>query len=86
MILLKFRSGELVGCRIKFHIQRVPTLHTFDEPLYPKNKKYMKNMMMTKVCSVGTRWVHNLIPHPTSSPTRNLSKKAERCKKYEQKK
>ena len=23
-------------------IQRVPTLHTFDGPRYPKNKKYMK--------------------------------------------
>ena len=42
MILLKFRSGELVGCIIKFHIQRVPTRHTFDEPRYPKNKKYLK--------------------------------------------
>ena len=29
MFLLKFRSGDLVGCRIKFRIQRVPTLHTF---------------------------------------------------------
>ena len=38
MFLLKFRSEELVG----FRIQRVPTLHTFDEPRYPKNKKYLK--------------------------------------------
>ena len=46
-LLLKFRSGELVGCRIKFHIQRVPTRHNFDEPHYPKNKKYLKkNVMM----------------------------------------
>ena len=42
MILLKFRSGELVGCRIKFRIQWVPTRHTFDGPCYPKNKKYLK--------------------------------------------
>ena len=28
--------------RIKFRIQRVPTRHTFDGPLYPKNKKYLK--------------------------------------------
>ena len=27
---------------IKFCIQRVPTLHTFDRPHYPKNKKYLK--------------------------------------------
>ena len=40
--LLKFRSGELSGCGIKFHIQRVPTRHTFDGPRYPKNKKYLK--------------------------------------------
>ena len=41
-VLLKFWSGELPGCEIKFHIQRVPTRHTFDTPLYPKNKKYLK--------------------------------------------
>ena len=28
----------------------------------------------SKVCSVGTRWMWNQIPHPTSSPDRNLSK------------
>ena len=42
VFLLKFRSGELVGCEIWFRIQRVPTLHTFDGPHYPKNKKYLK--------------------------------------------
>ena len=42
VFLLKFRSGELVGCRIKLRIQRVPTQHTFDGPRYPKNKKYLK--------------------------------------------
>ena len=42
MLLLKFRPGELVGCGIKFRIQGVPTRHTFDEPCYPKNKKYLK--------------------------------------------
>ena len=42
VFLLKFRSGELVGCGIKFCIQRVPTQYTFDEPRYPKNKKYLK--------------------------------------------
>ena len=83
--------GELVGCRIWFFIQRLPTLHTFYGPRYPKNKKCLKNVMMMssscfqlflvfgvvvspKVCSVGTCWMHNLIPHPTSSSDRNLSK------------
>ena len=42
MFLLKFRSRELVGSGIKFHIKRVPTLHTFDGPRYPKNKKVLK--------------------------------------------
>ena len=28
--------------RWMFRIQRVPTLHTFDGPRYPKNKKYLK--------------------------------------------
>ena len=37
MVLLKFRLGELVGCGIKFFIQRVPTRHTFDGPHYPKH-------------------------------------------------
>ena len=42
MFLLKFQSGELVRCGIKFCIQRVPTWHTFYGPRYPKNKKYLK--------------------------------------------
>ena len=42
VFLLKFRSGELVGCGIKLRIQRVLTRHTFDGPRYPKNKKYLK--------------------------------------------
>ena len=42
VFLLKFRSRELVGCGIWFRIQQVPTLHTFDRPRYPKNKKYLK--------------------------------------------
>ena len=29
---------------------------------------------MSKVCRVGTRWMRNLIPHPTRSLDRNLSK------------
>ena len=39
---LKFWSRELGGCGIKFHIQWVPTWNTFDAPLYPQNKKYLK--------------------------------------------
>ena len=42
VFLLKFRPGELVGCRRKFYIQWVPTWHTFDGLLYHKNKKYLK--------------------------------------------
>ena len=42
VLLLKFRSRELVGCGIKFRIQQVPTRHTFDGLRYPKNKKYLK--------------------------------------------
>ena len=39
----------------------------------------------SKLCLVGTHWMWNLIPHPTSSPDRNLSKNMGRCKKYKQK-
>ena len=42
VFLLKFQSGELIGCGIKFRIQRVPTRHTLDGPRYPRNKKYLK--------------------------------------------
>ena len=42
LCLLKFQSRELVRCRIKFRIQRVPTQHTFYGPCYLKNKKYLK--------------------------------------------
>ena len=38
----KYSKWVLVGCGIKFRIQRVPTHHTFDGPHYPKNKKYLK--------------------------------------------
>ena len=38
----KYALWVLIGCGIKFHIQRVPTQHTFDGPCYPKNKKYLK--------------------------------------------
>ena len=55
MFLLNFQSRELVGCGIEFHIQRVPTRHTFDGPRYPKNKKYPKNVMMTSSsCFLGS--------------------------------
>ena len=47
IFLLIFRSGEIVGCGIKFRIQQVPTWNTFSEPRYPKNNKYLKNGMMT---------------------------------------
>ena len=46
VFLLKFRSRELVGCRIWLCIQWVPTLHTFGGPQYPKNNKYLKNVMV----------------------------------------
>ena len=42
VFLLKFWSGELIRCGIKFSIQWVPTWHMFDGPCYPKNKKYLK--------------------------------------------
>ena len=42
MVLLKFRSGALVGWGIQFQIQRVPTWNTFGGPYSMKNKKYMK--------------------------------------------
>jgi len=63
--------------------------HTFDEPCYTKMEKYMKNMIAItffnyfsffveqgplKVCNMGTPWMRNQNLHPTSTPTRNLSK------------
>ena len=41
VVLLKFRLWALVGLRIKFHIQRVPSWNTFGGPHSMKNKKYM---------------------------------------------
>ena len=38
----KYAVWVLVGCRIKFCIQRIPNRHTFYGPLYPKNKKYLE--------------------------------------------
>ena len=42
VFLLKFQSGELVGYRIQFCVERVSTRHSFDGPRYPKIKKYPK--------------------------------------------
>ena len=42
VFLLEIQSKEFVGCGIWFFIQWVLTLHTFDGPHYPKNKKYLK--------------------------------------------
>ena len=42
VFLLKFWSGELVGCVIWFRIQRVTTPHTFDGPRYPKTRNTWK--------------------------------------------
>ena len=58
VVLLKFWSGELVRCRIKLHIQWVPTRHNFDGTCYPKNNKYLKKRD----------------DDPGSSPDWNLSK------------
>ena len=41
---------------------------------------------MSKVCRVGTRWMRNLIPHPTNSPDQNLSKKRGDMSKIQTKK
>ena len=60
MFLLKFRLGELVGCEIKFPIQRVPTQHTFDGPRYPKRNKYLKkcddDIIMTFFSGISSFW------------------------------
>ena len=40
----------------------------------------------SKLCQVGTRWMWNLIPDPTSSPDRNLSKNTGRYVKNTSKK
>ena len=56
IFLLKFRSGELIGCGIKFRIQRVPTWHTFDGPRYPQNKKYLKNVMIHVFLGIYCFW------------------------------
>ena len=39
-----------------------------------RNFLFLGNNGPSKVCSVVTHWMHNLIPHPTRSPNRNLSK------------
>ena len=86
---LKFRLGEIVGWRIKFRIQRVPMLHTFDGPRYPKNKKYLKKCdddTSSHFSGISCFWGSGVRQkyaewvlvgcgiHPTSSPNWNLSK------------
>ena len=61
VFLLKFWSAELIGCRIWFRIQWVPTLHTFDGPLYPKNKKYLEkcddDVIITFFSGISCFWL-----------------------------
>ena len=47
VFLLKFRSRELVGCGIKFYIQRVPLKILLMDPTTPKTRNTWKNVMMT---------------------------------------
>ena len=104
VFLLKFRSGEDIGCENKFCIQWVPTQHTFDGTPTPKTrntwKKWNDDIIIpffhvflvfgvggpSKVCRVGTHWMRNLIPRPTSSLDRNFSKNTERYVKNTNKK
>ena len=44
VFLLKFRSGELVGCRIKLCIQRVPTWNNFWRTLLPQKEEIPEKM------------------------------------------
>ena len=88
MFLLKFRSRELPGCKIKFYIQWVPTRNTFGGPRYPQNKKYLRKhdddvithvfsgiscFWGSGVCQKYAEWVLVM-----SSPDWNLSKNMER--------
>ena len=78
VLLLKFWSGEFVGCGIcgiKFRIQWVPT-----------RQKYAGYRGPSKVCRVGTCWMHNFILHPRSSLDQNLSKNTGRYVKNTNKK
>ena len=74
VFLLKFRSGEFVGCGIKFHIQQVATRHTFYGPLYPKNNKYLKK------CDAEFNYASNEL-----SQSKFEKRHMEICRKYEQK-
>ena len=42
VFLLKFWSGELVGCRIWFHVQRVPSCILLTNPATPKTRNTWK--------------------------------------------
>ena len=90
--LLKFRSGELVGCEIKFRIQRVPTWHTFNGPRYPKNKKSSSHFFQVFLIFGIARSVksmpswYSLDAKFKSSPDQNLSKNRGRYVKNTNKK
>ena len=64
VFLLKFWARGLVGCRIQFHIQWVPTLHIFYRRRYPKNKKCLKNVVMTSSsCFLGISFFGGIEVH-----------------------
>ena len=47
VFLLTFRARGLIGCEIKFHIQRVPHCILLMNPATPKIRNTWKNVMMT---------------------------------------
>ena len=79
--LLKCQVYTLIGCGIKFHIQRVSIKYTFEKIHIDKNHIYIKKVcsihflmylwflsmwVFLKVCIMGTHWMWNLIPHVMS--------------------
>ena len=73
-------SNESVLCILLMDLATPKTRNTFKNVMMTSSSHFFRYFLFlgkrgpSKVCRVGTRWIRNLIPHPTSSPDQNLSK------------
>ena len=86
---LDFKRESSLDAKFNFASKEYPNYILLTDPATPKTRNtwkmwwhhhifryflFLGQQGPSKVCRVGTRWMQNLIPHPTSSPDWDLSK------------
>ena len=85
-------SNEYPYCILLMDPDTPKTRNTWRNVMMMSSSHFFRSFLFlgwqgpSKVWRVGTRWMQNLIPHPMSSPNRNLSKNTMRYVKNTNKK